>query len=300
MSLGTGQGRMGDDPVLRTVVVDDSEDVRVLLRIVLGNDGRFDVVGEAGNGHEAVELCGALRPDLVVLDRHMPVMGGLEAIPLIRARSPFTDIVLYTAAAEAGLEEAAATAGAIGVLTKSPVAVEVAQTLAQLLGGQRNGVVAAADEDIEVRVGPVASAAAGAWVANTRQILTALKHRPELIGGPVSHPVMEMFERFLDAWEAVARETDVFFWTGRAAPHDVREIVAEWARIDSMDEATLAALGCHWAPSEARPFFAALTAAVVDALAGQDETRRMAARLGGDWERQAARLSRGGRGEPDR
>lgn len=284
MPLGsTDHARTGEPPPVRTVIVDDVEDVRILLRIVLGNDGRFDIVGEAGNGVEAVEVCGRLRPDLVVLDRHMPVMGGLEAIPLIRGRSPSTDIVLYTAAAEAGLEHAAATAGAIGVLTKSGVAGEVAQSLAQLLGGQRNGVVAAADDDIEVRVGPVASAAAGAWVANTRRILSALEDRPDLIGGPVSRPVMAMFERFLDAWESVARETDVFFWTGRAHPHDVREVVAEWARIDSMDEATLSALGCQWAPPEAQPFFAALTGAVVAALAEQDEARRVAERLGKDW-----------------
>ena len=263
---------------VRTVIVDDSADVRVLLRILLEQDDRFEVVGEAANGAEGADLCGRIRPDLVVLDRQMPVMGGLEAIPLIRARSPQSEIVLYTAAADSTTEEAAAAAGALGVLHKAGVAADVAQDLAALLARRRP------EEDggpapVEVRVGPVSSAAARVWVANTRQILDAVERQPDAIGGPVDASVLAIFRRFLDAWEAVASDTDVFFWTGRADPDDVHRVVEQWARIDAMDQATLDALGCRWAPPEARPFFAALTAAVLDAVSGQEHTRRLAEQI---------------------
>ncbi|HVA44234.1 MAG TPA: response regulator [Acidimicrobiales bacterium] len=273
---------MGQQAIVRTVVVDDSVDIRLMLRLLLGRDARFEIVGEAANGREAVELCERVHPDLVILDRQMPVMGGLEAIPLIRDRWPGAQIVLYTAAAEPDTEEAAAAAGALGVLHKQSAAMDVAGDLTRLLA-RRGGPGPETAGDVEVRLGPVPSAAARAWVANTRQILGALQLRPDAIGGPITEPVMAMFGRFLDAWETVAQDTDVFFWTGRADPQDVQKVVEEWARIDSIDDATLAALGCDWTPPEGQAFFAALAAAVVDALADHEETRRLAERLGGDW-----------------
>ena len=69
---------------VRTLVVDDSADVRYLLSTVLGRDRSFQIVGEAADGRAAIEEAERLHPDLVVLDRQMPVLGGLEAIPLIR------------------------------------------------------------------------------------------------------------------------------------------------------------------------------------------------------------------------
>lgn len=263
---------------VRTLVVDDSADMRLLLRMMLGRDRGFEVVGEAADGQAAIEATQRHRPDLVVMDRQMPILGGLEAIPLIRERFPDTEIVLYTAAVEPDTEEAAATAGAIGVLTKGGVAADVAQELTRLLARHRPSA-----EVVEVRLGPVASSAARVWVANTRQLLKALRLHPELIGGPLRESVMAMFGRFLDAWAAVAADTEVFFWTGRAEPADVREVIEQWARIDAMDETALAALGCRWSPPEGQPFFAALTTAVVEALAGHGETLALAQRLGGDW-----------------
>jgi len=273
---------MSDEGIVRTLIVDDSVDIRLMLRLLLGRDSRFEIVGEAGNGREAVELCAQVHPDLVILDRQMPVMGGLESIPLIRERWPAAQIVLYTAAAEPDTEEAAAAAGALGVLRKQSAALDVAGDLTRLLARRGDAGAETADE-VEVRLGPVPSAAARAWVTNTRQILGALQQNPDVIGGPITEPVMAMFGRFLDAWETVAQDTDVFFWTGRADPQEVQKVVEEWARIDSMDDVALTALGCDWAPPEGQVFFAALAAAVVDALADHEDTRRLAERLGGDW-----------------
>ncbi len=273
---------MSETGTLRTVIVDDSADIRLMLRLLLGRDDRFEIVGEAANGQEAVEVCAQVHPGLVILDRQMPVMGGLEAIPLIREQWPGAQIVLYTAAAEPDTEEAAAAAGAVGVLQKQSAAIDVAGDLTRILA-RGGGMETERSGDVEVRLGPVPSSAAVAWVANTRQILAALQRRPDVIGGPIRESVMAMFGRFLDVWETVAQGTEVFFWTGRANPAEVQGVVEEWARIDAMDDATVAALGCDWSPPEGQAFFAALTAAVVDALSDEEGTRRVAERLGGDW-----------------
>ena len=72
-------------PMIPVVIVDDSEDVRILIGARLQSSGRFTVVGEAGDGASAVNVVAATAPRLVVLDLSMPGMSGLEAIPLIRA-----------------------------------------------------------------------------------------------------------------------------------------------------------------------------------------------------------------------
>ena len=269
---------------LRTVIADDSDDIRALLRISLGQDDHFEIVGEAADGYEAVQTCKQLWPDLLLLDRQMPRMGGLDAIPLIRRESPWTRIVLYSAAVAPGDREAAVAAGAIGVMDKAGAAHDIAEELTQRLIGQR----APEPDTVDVRVGPVPSVAARAWIANTRNLLSALSRQPEVIGGPIADHVMTVFEQFLDAWESVARDTEQFFWMGRAARSDLRDIIEEWARIDSMDDTALAVIGGTWAPPEARPFFDSLTGGIIGALAEDDGTRRLAEGLGAN---SARRLS---------
>ncbi|HET6965620.1 MAG TPA: response regulator transcription factor [Acidimicrobiales bacterium] len=81
----------------RVVIVDDLAELRSLLRIRLGMLNDIEVVAEASNGAEAVDLVRTLAPEAVVLDLEMPVMTGLEAIPLMRELHPDLGIVLYTA-----------------------------------------------------------------------------------------------------------------------------------------------------------------------------------------------------------
>ena len=266
--------------VVRVLIVDDSPDIRLMLRLLLGRDERFDVVGEGADGREAIELAGQLRPDVVLLDRQMPVLGGLEAIPEIRRAAPDTEIVLYTAAGGAETEAAAIGAGAIGVLWKRGATLDLGQELAGMLARHW----ADPDAEVEISVGPLPSEAARLWVANTQILLAAIEARPEVLQRPVPEPIRAVFHRFLDAWEAVAQGTDSFVWVGRARAGELHQVVEEWAHLDSMDDSTLEALGCSWSPPEARPFFEALTAGVVAALAKHAETRRLAERLvSGGW-----------------
>ena len=104
---------------LSVVVVDDDPDVRLMLRIGLQAGGEFDVVGEAADGSEAVELLEMLRPDCAVLDLHMPGVGGLEALPSLRARSPRTRIVVYSAHVTLITAKTAMTLGAHAVVEKT-------------------------------------------------------------------------------------------------------------------------------------------------------------------------------------
>src|SRR3712207_5091305 len=82
---------------IRVLVVDDVDDVRHLLRMNLEIDGRFEIIGEAGDGEEAVQLVRELHPDAVILDLMMPKKSGIEAIPEIIMSSPETKIVVLTA-----------------------------------------------------------------------------------------------------------------------------------------------------------------------------------------------------------
>lgn len=82
------------------VIVDDDPDVRFLLRLRLGLFDNIDIVGEASNGVEAIELLRTTGAQLVVIDLEMPKMNGLQAIPHLRAMDPNIVIVLYTSAPE--------------------------------------------------------------------------------------------------------------------------------------------------------------------------------------------------------
>lgn len=85
---------------VRAVVIDDTTDIRELLRIVLSRNG-MDVVGEAGNGLAGVDVVRDQRPDVVLLDLAMPVMDGVEALPIIRELVPDAQIIVLSAFAGA-------------------------------------------------------------------------------------------------------------------------------------------------------------------------------------------------------
>lgn len=88
---------MTNDNSCRVLVVDDTPEIRLVLGALLGIEDTLEVIAEAKNGREAVELSEQHQPDVVVLDVAMPVMSGLEAIPEIKRVSPNSSIVMYTA-----------------------------------------------------------------------------------------------------------------------------------------------------------------------------------------------------------
>ena len=112
------RGLNGATGAHRVVVADDVGELRSLLRLALERSGRFEVVGEAGNGREAVDAALAAQPDLVLLDVSMPVMDGLEALPLILAAAPSARVVMLSGFAEERLGDQARSAGATAYLEK--------------------------------------------------------------------------------------------------------------------------------------------------------------------------------------
>lgn len=91
---------MSDDGAPLTIVVaDDEPDVRLLLKLQLQGIPGIEVIGEAGDGVEALELCRSLRPDAVVMDLLMPKMMGIPAIEQLQGELPGIGVVAYTATA---------------------------------------------------------------------------------------------------------------------------------------------------------------------------------------------------------
>ncbi|MEV6619450.1 response regulator transcription factor [Amycolatopsis sp. NPDC051106] len=82
--------------MIRVVVVDDQELMRVGFRMVLGAQADIDVVGEAGDGAQAIELASRLRPDVVLMDVRMPVLDGVEATKRIVAAGTARVLVMTT------------------------------------------------------------------------------------------------------------------------------------------------------------------------------------------------------------
>lgn len=83
------------------LVVDDAIFMRTVLNKIL-TEADFTVVGEAGNGLQAIEMAQELKPDIVILDITMPEMGGLEAIEKILEVSPNTKIIMCSAMGQHG------------------------------------------------------------------------------------------------------------------------------------------------------------------------------------------------------
>ena len=80
----------------RVFLVDDSATVRKAVRPLFDTHPKFEVVGEAEHGQEAVEKAPSLRPDLIVIDMSMPVMNGLQAAPLLIKILPNVWLILFT------------------------------------------------------------------------------------------------------------------------------------------------------------------------------------------------------------
>jgi two-component system, chemotaxis family, protein-glutamate methylesterase/glutaminase len=102
--------------MIRALVVEDSSTARTLLTEILASDGDVEVVGAAPNGAEAVEMAKRLKPDVITMDVHMPVMDGFEATRVIMAETP-TPIVIVTASVDVREVELSMNALRLGALT---------------------------------------------------------------------------------------------------------------------------------------------------------------------------------------
>jgi DNA-binding NarL/FixJ family response regulator len=122
---------MTDDRI-KVLVADDDELFVESLRELIGRQPELEVVGEAHNGLEAIDLTDELDPDAVVVDLHMPLLDGVTAVARLRRDHPNLCLIVVTGDADAQLHRAASEAGADAVLEKS----ELAQRLIDLLSAE--------------------------------------------------------------------------------------------------------------------------------------------------------------------
>jgi diguanylate cyclase (GGDEF)-like protein len=102
----------------RILLVDDQSSMLDLLRWTFEEDSTFCVIGEASGGREAVALARHYQPDVVLLDLAMPGIGGLEALPMIRAVAPEARVVVLSGLDPVDVADRARAAGAVGYLCK--------------------------------------------------------------------------------------------------------------------------------------------------------------------------------------
>lgn len=120
----------------RVLLVDDHRLVREGLRRTL-EDAGFEVVGEADNGADGVEMAERLRPHVVLMDVSMPVVDGITATRRMRSRAPDAHVVVLTMHADSDLVEKARSAGAAGYLLKDASGDEVVTAIRRAIDGQR-------------------------------------------------------------------------------------------------------------------------------------------------------------------
>jgi len=106
------------DGPARVVLVEDNDMFRETLELLLSLRTEVAVVGSAASGHEAVELCARLEPDVVLVDYRMPGMNGAETTRAVLAAAPGASVICLTASVAADEIEELRAAGAVACITK--------------------------------------------------------------------------------------------------------------------------------------------------------------------------------------
>jgi DNA-binding NarL/FixJ family response regulator len=120
----------------RIIIADDHPLFRSAIRHTLDGHSDLEVVGEAANGSQALELCRRLRPELVLMDLRMPEMDGIEATHAIKREFPETLVLILTAIDESrGLSDSLE-AGAAGYILKHAPAAQITDAVRRVLAGE--------------------------------------------------------------------------------------------------------------------------------------------------------------------
>jgi DNA-binding NarL/FixJ family response regulator len=122
--------------MIRIVIADDHALVRRSIRALLGQSEDIEIVGEAGNGKEAVELVRELKPDVVIMDVSMPELDGISAASRIRAEHPAGKVIILSMYANQSLVQQALRNGVIGYLLKRTVSEDLLPAVHHALQGE--------------------------------------------------------------------------------------------------------------------------------------------------------------------
>ena len=121
---------------IRILLVDDHAVVRQGLRMFLNLDSDLEVIGEAVDGQQGVQMARELHPDVVLMDLLMPIMDGIQAIGLLRQTMPDIEVIALTSVLEDSSVVSAIRAGAIGYLLKDTEADELIRAIKAAANGQ--------------------------------------------------------------------------------------------------------------------------------------------------------------------
>ena len=121
---------------IRILVVDDYEPIRRFLCSELAKHPEAQIIGEASDGLEAVQIAQDLRPDLILLDIGLPTLNGIEAALRIRRLSPDSKILFVSQQSSPDLVQAALDTGALGYVVKSDAAGELLPAVEAVLRGK--------------------------------------------------------------------------------------------------------------------------------------------------------------------
>ena len=127
---------MSEENRIRVMIVDDHAMVRKGLGFFLLAQPDLELVGEAGDGAEALRLCGEVSPDVILMDMVMPGMDGIQATRAIRKNHPDVQIIALTSFRENKLVQGALQAGAVSFLMKNVSADELAVAIRAAKAGR--------------------------------------------------------------------------------------------------------------------------------------------------------------------
>lgn len=168
-AAGTPPPAPGTTPV-SVVLADDHAVVRSGLRLLLESEPAIEVVGEVGDVTATIEAVERLRPDVVVLDLHMPGEPSLPAIPELRQRSPRTRVVVLTAQRDPSYAGEALRLGATGYVPKEAAGGHLLEAIAAVMAGGTY-----LEPQLGARLAATAAAAAGAAPELTARELDVLR-----------------------------------------------------------------------------------------------------------------------------
>lgn len=117
----------------RILIADDALFMRVTLKNILAKAG-YEVVGEAANGYESIEMYKKIKPDLVTMDITMPEMDGISAVRQIKQHDPNAKIIMVTAMGQKHMVMEAVSAGARDFIVKPFQPEKVVEAVQKLLG----------------------------------------------------------------------------------------------------------------------------------------------------------------------
>jgi DNA-binding NarL/FixJ family response regulator len=126
------RSRRGKQTPLRVVIADDHRLFAEALEAILTTDDRIEVVGQASDGAQAVELARKLDPDIVLMDVSMPVLDGFEATREIREESAGVRVLMLTGSNSRDDVDRSREAGASGYVTKDRIASELVATIVEV------------------------------------------------------------------------------------------------------------------------------------------------------------------------